>query len=284
MMLPSPVTSTPFSVKDILNLEQQQQDPHYGAQLPHHLEHHFHPAACLLAAADGARFSDGEEEEEEEKLSYLSSVATPGGQADARLSADSYVHAVLRGSCEAPGPGEELDPTARDPSEYRPRRAPRTARSARSPPSVPSRGTPIWFQNRRYKCKRQRQDKSLELGGPAAPPPPRRVAVPVLVRDGKPCLGGSQGYSSAYNGPYSYNGFPAYGYGNAASYNPGYGCTYPAGSGGASVQAACSPAAAAGPFVNVGGLGGFGGGGQALHQAAAGPSCSQGALQGIRAW
>uniref|UniRef100_A0A8C9FFL1 Uncharacterized protein n=1 Tax=Pavo cristatus TaxID=9049 RepID=A0A8C9FFL1_PAVCR len=138
MMLPSPVTSTPFSVKDILNLEQQQQDPHYGTQLPH-LEHHFHPAACLLAAADGARFSDGEEEEEEEKLSYLSSVATPGGQADARLSADSYVHAVLRGSCEAPGPGEELDPTARDPSEYRPRRAPRTARS---PPSVPRRGAP----------------------------------------------------------------------------------------------------------------------------------------------
>lgn len=140
MMLPSPVTSTPFSVKDILNLEQQQQDPHYGAQLPHHLEHHFHPAACLLAAADGARFSDGEEEEEEEKLSYLSSVATPGGQADARLSADSYVHAVLRGSCEAPGPGEDLDPTARDPSEYRPRRAPRTARS---PPSVPRRGAPV---------------------------------------------------------------------------------------------------------------------------------------------
>ncbi|NXG83093.1 NKX23 protein, partial [Stercorarius parasiticus] len=117
MMLPSPVTSTPFSVKDILNLEQQQQDPHYGAQLPHHLEHHFHPAACLLAAADGARFSDGEEEEEEEKLSYLSPMAAPGSQADARISADNYVHAVLRGSCEAPGPGEELDPAARDPSD-----------------------------------------------------------------------------------------------------------------------------------------------------------------------
>ncbi|KAJ3604326.1 hypothetical protein NHX12_029067 [Muraenolepis orangiensis] len=53
----------------------------------------------------------------------------------------------------------------------------------------------IWFQNRRYKCKRQRQDKSLELAGyppsgypSSAPPPPallpRRVAVPVLVRDG----------------------------------------------------------------------------------------------------
>uniref|UniRef100_A0A8C9PFA0 Homeobox domain-containing protein n=1 Tax=Spermophilus dauricus TaxID=99837 RepID=A0A8C9PFA0_SPEDA len=45
----------------------------------------------------------------------------------------------------------------------------------------------IWFQNRRYKCKRQRrQDKSLELAG--HPLAPRRVAVPVLVRDGKPCL------------------------------------------------------------------------------------------------
>ncbi|NWI90122.1 NKX26 protein, partial [Pitta sordida] len=43
----------------------------------------------------------------------------------------------------------------------------------------------IWFQNRRYKCKRQRQDKSLQAA--AHPLPPRRVAVPVLVRDGRPC-------------------------------------------------------------------------------------------------
>lgn len=139
MMLPSPVTSTPFSVKDILNLEQQQ-DPHYGAQLPHHLEHHFHPAACLLAAADGARFSDGEEEEEEEKLSYLSPMAAPGSQADARISADNYIHAVLRGSCEAPGPGEELDPAVRDPSEYRLRRA---APHCTAPPGRATRWLPV---------------------------------------------------------------------------------------------------------------------------------------------
>lgn len=42
----------------------------------------------------------------------------------------------------------------------------------------------IWFQNHRYKLKRARQEKGLELN---PLPSPRRVAVPVLVRDGKPC-------------------------------------------------------------------------------------------------
>nr|ACH89435.1 NK-like homeobox protein 4b [Capitella teleta] len=51
----------------------------------------------------------------------------------------------------------------------------------------------IWFQNRRYKMKRQTQDKTLELGALHSP---RRVAVPVLVRDGKPCL--AAGYSTSY--------------------------------------------------------------------------------------
>ena len=59
----------------------------------------------------------------------------------------------------------------------------------------------IWFQNRRYKMKRQRQDKTLEL---TALQPPRRVAVPVLVRDGKPCMGNGMGYPSA---PYNVNPF-----------------------------------------------------------------------------
>ena len=62
----------------------------------------------------------------------------------------------------------------------------------------------IWFQNRRYKMKRQRQDKTLEL---TAMQPPRRVAVPVLVRDGKPCLGHAQNMNPAYSAPYNVNPF-----------------------------------------------------------------------------
>ncbi|NXS95904.1 NKX26 protein, partial [Jacana jacana] len=83
----------------------------------------------------------------------------------------------------------------------------------------------IWFQNRRYKCKRQRQDKSLELA--SHPLPPRRVAVPVLVRDGKPCLGGSQPYPAPYSittGPYSYSSYYST-YGSSpygAAYGGGY--------------------------------------------------------------
>lgn len=44
----------------------------------------------------------------------------------------------------------------------------------------------IWFQNHRYKTKRARHEKGMQdMQHPL--PPPRRVAVPVLVRDGRPC-------------------------------------------------------------------------------------------------
>ncbi|ELT97078.1 hypothetical protein CAPTEDRAFT_170007 [Capitella teleta] len=80
----------------------------------------------------------------------------------------------------------------------------------------------IWFQNRRYKMKRQTQDKTLELA--ALQQSPRRVAVPVLVRDGKPCVtaaaGGGGGMSpcgspsscmpASFNNPYGVNPFGAY--------------------------------------------------------------------------
>ncbi|XP_043554378.1 NK2 transcription factor related, locus 9 [Chiloscyllium plagiosum] len=44
----------------------------------------------------------------------------------------------------------------------------------------------IWFQNHRYKMKRARVDSSLQINM-SQPQLFRRVAVPVLVRDGKPC-------------------------------------------------------------------------------------------------
>ena len=67
----------------------------------------------------------------------------------------------------------------------------------------------IWFQNHRYKCKRSQKDKdpkldtSSEKSSPGSQSSssqsnqtpqssscsPRRVAVPVLVKDGKPCTG-----------------------------------------------------------------------------------------------
>ncbi|XP_078518092.1 homeobox protein Nkx-2.1 [Lissotriton helveticus] len=62
----------------------------------------------------------------------------------------------------------------------------------------------IWFQNHRYKMKRQAKDKAAQQqlqqpqegpGGPGGAScqqqSPRRVAVPVLVKDGKPCQAGS---------------------------------------------------------------------------------------------
>ncbi|XP_009958325.1 PREDICTED: homeobox protein Nkx-2.6, partial [Leptosomus discolor] len=123
----------------------------------------------------------------------------------------------------------------------------------------------IWFQNRRYKCKRQRQDKSLELA--AHPLPPRRVAVPVLVRDGKPCLGGSQPYPAPFSitaSPYSYSS-----YYSAYSSSP-YGASY--GGGYAGVPPSAAPGS---PTVSLGMAG------AAQHQ----PGCLQATVQaGIRAW
>ncbi|XP_032645876.1 homeobox protein Nkx-2.1 [Chelonoidis abingdonii] len=55
----------------------------------------------------------------------------------------------------------------------------------------------IWFQNHRYKMKRQAKDKAAQQqmqqdnSSCQQQQSPRRVAVPVLVKDGKPCQAGS---------------------------------------------------------------------------------------------
>lgn len=56
----------------------------------------------------------------------------------------------------------------------------------------------IWFQNHRYKTKRAQTEKGVYdpqhhgAAGSVSLSSPRRVAVPVLVRDGKPCLNGAK--------------------------------------------------------------------------------------------
>ncbi|CAN9510759.1 unnamed protein product [Ophioblennius macclurei] len=339
MMLPSPLTSTPFSVKDILKLEQQQQQQQQSGSLE--LTQRVHgqqqqqqqqqqqlfqsPPSCMLAAArDSPSFSDGED-----NLAYLSALAVrEEDRGDTSLSADIYVHPGLQGAkLEAPeleeqeskscgllsrdeaaesGPGESERPAQKQRSRRRPRvlfsqaqvfeleRRFKQQRYLSAPErehlattlKLTSNQVKIWFQNRRYKCKRQRQDKSLEAAGQQPqhhpPPPPRRVAVPVLVRDGKPCLGGAQTYAAAAapygSNPYSYNGYPTYTYNNPA-YNSNYSCTY------SSIPALpASGTQNAFMNMNLGNVSGLSGSAQAqTHQGTAVPSC-QGSLQGIRAW
>ncbi|XP_041789905.1 homeobox protein Nkx-2.3-like [Chelmon rostratus] len=336
MMLQSPLTSTPFSVKDILKLEQQQQQsgslelqhrPHTQQQLTgspppqQQQQQHFQtPPSCMLAGArDSPSFSDGED-----NLAYLNALAVrEEDRGETSLSPDMYVHPGLQGakleaaeldeqeskSCglvsqeEAAegGQGDSERPVQKQRSRRRPRvlfsqaqvfeleRRFKQQRYLSAPErehlattlKLTSNQVKIWFQNRRYKCKRQRQDKSLEAAGQHHPPPPRRVAVPVLVRDGKPCLGGAQSYAAAApygSNPYSYNGYQAYTY-NSPAYNTNYSCTY------TSIPA-LPPSSTSNAFMNMnlGNVSGLGGSPQAQTHQGTGVTSCQGSLQGIRAW
>ncbi|KAH8245684.1 hypothetical protein KR032_007140 [Drosophila birchii] len=60
----------------------------------------------------------------------------------------------------------------------------------------------IWFQNHRYKCKRQAKEKAMAEQNQhnQSSSSPRRVAVPVLVKDGKPCAGSNNPTQSQPHG------------------------------------------------------------------------------------
>ncbi|KAL6117899.1 nkx2-5 [Pungitius sinensis] len=273
-MFPSPnSTSTPFSVKDILNLEQ-------GHDVSSRMDCCTVPtssssssSSCMLArlkqeplrnmsSAAASLFGEDLYESRGGRGNALSFAAAVYGKSPLEMDivkdgeSDAFEAKRRKEEFSSPnGPGEDIKPEDPDRAKPRRRRKPRVLFSQAQVYelerrfkqqrylSAPERDhlagalklTPtqvkIWFQNRRYKCKRQRQDQSLEM---ASVPPPRRVSVPVLVRDGKPCLAAdtatyNPSYSMGHINHFSYNNYPAFSNYTGPSCNTNYACSYPAG-------------------------------------------------------
>ncbi|XP_030595911.1 homeobox protein Nkx-2.5 [Archocentrus centrarchus] len=279
-MFPSPSTSTPFSVKDILNLEQTHDVLGSSLDVSSRMD------CCTVATSSSASSSSScmMGRMKQEPLRDISSTAaslfgedthdsragrgnplnfasTLYGKSliDMEIDKDGKAAALegKRRKEEFSVPSESLGGIkAEDPDRPKPRRRrkPRVLFSQAQVYelerrfkqqrylSAPERDhlagvlklTPtqvkIWFQNRRYKCKRQRQDQSLEM---VSLPPPRRVSVPVLVRDGKPCLAAdaatySPSYSMGHINHFSYNNYTAFSNYTSSGCNTNYACNYPA--------------------------------------------------------
>ncbi|XP_061580935.1 homeobox protein Nkx-2.5 [Cololabis saira] len=258
-MFPSPSTSTPFSVKDILNLEQNQDVMVPSLDVSSRMDCCSGPtsSSCMLSRLnlkqeplrDGALFEEDVHDSKVARrhgLNFASTFYTKahiemnnGGKSDEEKRRKEDFSSLTESA-------EEMKADDVERAKPRRRRKPRVLFSQAQVYelerrfkqqrylSAPERDhlagalklTPtqvkIWFQNRRYKCKRQRQDQSLEM----VSLPPRRVSVPVLVRDGKPCVAAdaasyTPSYSSMAPINHYYNNYPAF-----SGYNTNYACSH----------------------------------------------------------
>ncbi|XP_047237499.1 NK2 transcription factor related 7 [Girardinichthys multiradiatus] len=227
-MHPSSTTSTPFSVKDILKLDYHQNEYENDHQMTDQIVP-MRQYQLLRAASNGDGFYDLQSERcvfgRQRKLDAHGSAAEEemnekdicGPNSSPECDSDTKSKSRLRRKPRVLFSQSQVSELERRFSHQRYLSAPEREHLAQTL-KLTSTQVKIWFQNRRYKCKRQRQDWSLELAG--FPPPPRRVTVPVLVRDGKLCGVGPH-HSAPYSvtlGHYS----PAFGCGNSDLHGCGY--------------------------------------------------------------
>ncbi|XP_043967096.1 NK2 transcription factor related 7 [Gambusia affinis] len=223
-MHPSSTTSTPFSVKDILKLDYHQNEYENDLQMMDQVVP-MHQHQLMRAASKSDGFYDAQSERcvygIQEKIDVHRSAAEEemnekdkcGPGSSPVCDGDAKSRSRLRRKPRVLFSQSQVSQLERRFRQQRYLSAPEREHLAEAL-KLTSTQVKIWFQNRRYKCKRQTQDRSLELAG--FPPAPRRIAVPVLVRDGKLCGAGPY-HSGPYNvtlGHYS----PVFGSGSSDLY------------------------------------------------------------------